>query len=210
MMFVDYQKKTWDEIEKFNTELRKEHYYEITNFWNIADLWREISSRIPCVRKCFAVFNGKFIILEVGDFVEEDEVYKFIIGQTKKEKELADKQWIEEYEKKEREWKAKIPSLIPEYTEKMMKLTDEKYHHLVNDCVTACLNSIYHEYLIEALVEIVDFSNKNKSFEAIEKKLEEQGHSNMSYSIIVSLFGVLSDCGKEFCEWNKNKQEKNK
>lgn len=209
MRLVDYQNKTWEEIENFNTELRKEHYYEITGFWNIADLWREISLRIPCVRKCFAVFNGKFIILDKGDSLEEDDVYKFITGKTRLEKELDDLRWLEEYKRKEREWKAKIPTLIPAYVEKMKKVTEEKYHYDIEKCVHDCLDSIYHEYLVEALIELLEFS-KNKSFEEIEKKIDEQGHSSNTYGIIMSMFRHFSDSGEKYCKWCENKQGVNR
>lgn len=202
MKLVNYQKHTWDEIEKFNTKLRKEHYFEITGFWNISELCKEIQIRIPAKRKMFAVFNGKFIILEEGQSITKDEIYKFITGKTEQENKDENEKWLKEKEEEENKWKEKIPSLIPEYVDKLKKLIDKKYHSVIYDYVNYGLNSIYHEFLIEAIIEILEYE-KDKSFEEIKKKFYEQGHSGMSYNITVAMFRNLSDRGKEFYEWSK-------
>ena len=205
-MFIDYYEKTYDEIEELAHNYRKNGYFEILNFLDIGQLWREICVQRKRGRKYFAVFNGKFIILEKDENITEDELYKFIIGKTKAEKEQADKEWLDEYQRKEREWNDKVPILIPVYTAGLKDVIDEKYHHLAEKYVSECLHSIYHEYLLESLIELLGFS-KGKTFEEIQKKLYEQEHSGMSYSIVINLFKNLSDKGREYFEWQREKDQ---
>ena len=206
-MFIDYNEKTSNEIEEIVRKYRENGYYEIKGFNDISQFWLDLLHiQKACKRKCFADFNGKFIILEEDENITEDELYKFILGKTKSEQEQANQEWLEEYQRKEREWNEKVPFLIPAYTACLKDVIDEKYHFLAKKYVSECLNSIYHEYLIKSLIELLEFS-KDKTFEEIQEKLYEQGHSGMSYSIVINLFKNLSDKGKEYFEWQKERNK---
>lgn len=205
-MFVDYYNKNFEEIEELANHYRKNGYLEIQNFFDVSQLWRNISVQKILGKKLFAVFNGKFIVLEKDENITEDEFYKFLLGRTKKEKEQDEKEWIEEYNRKEQEWKEKISLLVPIYTKELKNVIDKKYHDMVEKCVNECLHSIYREYLVESLIELLYFS-KYKNCEEIHQKLFEQNHSELSYNIIVYWFQNLSDKGKEYFEWQKGKNK---
>lgn len=212
-MFIDKSNCTYDEIDSFKKELNLQEYHEIIHFYSIDELWNEIKRNATSniFKKYFACFNGKFILFEKDNFnMKEDDVYKFITGLTKKEKEEKEKELIDEYHRKENEWKKKIPSLIPEYIEKGHKILDEKYWDIWEKCVPIRLDDLYHGFELDACLEIIEMSNQGKTFEDIEKKFYEQGHSGMSYSLTRAMFKELSDKGKEFYEWSIKKENKRK
>ena len=204
-MFVDYQKESYEHIKAYEMELRSQKYFELINFWNINDLWKEIQFHKG--KKIFAVFNGKFIILEKEDNITEDELYIFITGKNKKENELENKRYIEKLNKDREEYNKKIPELTIKYTNQLKSIVESKYQDKIDEIVKVCLDTIYKEYLIESIIDLVKFS-KDKSMEEIEQKIYSQGHSGNSYDITIHVFSLISDKGKDFLKYlRRNKKE---
>ena len=146
--------------------------------------------------------NSKYILLE-DENISEDDVYLFVLGKTKYEYESYLKNRADTYDREEREFKQKIPVLKQKYSQ--MELVDEKYKEKWIEIVDISLKSIYRDFLIESVVEILEMSNSGASFEEIKEKFYTQGHSGYSYSFARLMFRDLSDRGREFYAWSKKK-----
>lgn len=207
-MMVCYNGKSMEEIANYEKSLIDQGYFEFENFWNIDELWKDIKGfRNRSNKKCFALFNDKFILIEENENITEDDLYKYITGKSKQENILASKKWLEEQNKKKEDYDNKIPKLVIEYREKLKNVLDEKYYDKIDKYLEDSLRTIYREYLIESLIEIIGYS-KDKTLEEIEKKLLEQGHSGMSFNIVIKLFKEFSDKGKEFYQYYIEKENK--
>lgn len=203
-MFVDNQKMTYSEVREYEQNLFKKGFREVSNFWDIDDLAFQVKSNIKNKKyPFFCNFNGKFIIVGKEENISEDDIYKFICGKTKEEKELADKRWIEEHHKKEEEWKNKVPTLVDGYIEKGHKLLNQKYWNIWDKCVPIRLSDLYHGMELDCVLELIKLEKENASFDEIKKALDNQGHSGMSYSLVRVMYRELSDKGKEYFNWSK-------
>ena len=178
-MFVDKRDCTVGECEEFEKSLKINGYIEKNDFFNVQELWKEICD---CIKsgffKVFFECNSKYILLE-DENISEDDVYLFVLGKTKEEYELYLKNREDTYDREEREFKQKIPVLKQKYSQ--MELVDEKYKEKWIEIVDISLKSIYRDFLIESIIEILEMSNKGASFEEIKEKFYTQGHSGYSY-----------------------------
>ena len=198
-MFIDKSRERFEELQKFEKWLEVNGYTKNEHFFCIEELWESICDCIKNNRhKTYFPFNGKYIIFDYEP-ITEDEVYLFICGMTKAERDAKSKKRMEEYENREKEYQSKLPALLNEYKEKVRKLVDEKYFEKANEVVESSLQSIYHEYLTDCLIEILEM--EKQPFEEIKEKLLNQGHSGMSYSLTCFMFGEVSDRGKAFLDW---------
>lgn len=203
-MLIDYQKKPYDEIKKLEDDLRARGYREFYGYLNIAEFWQDMQKQT--VYPCYGKFNDKFVILEGNENYTEDDIYKFIIGKTKAEHILCEKRWHEEYERKEREWQAKIPAMVYEYRKKGHEIIDRKYWQLWDECVPIRLKDLYHGFDLDTTLELI--AMRDASNEELKEKMFNQGHSNMSFCLVKQMFRVLSDRGKEFYDWYENESKK--
>lgn len=200
-MFVDKRDCTVGELKEFEKSLKINGYIENNDFFNVQELWKEICD---CIKsgffKVFFNFNSKYILLE-DENISEDDVYLFILGKTKDEYESYLKNRAEVYDREEREFKQKIPVLKQKYSQ--MELVEEKYKEKWIEIVDLSLKSIYRDFLIESVIEILEMSNRGASFEEIKEKFYNQGHSGHSYSLVRLMFRDLSDRGLAFYAWSK-------
>ena len=200
-MFIDKRDCTVEECEEFEKSLKINGYIENNDFFNVQELWKEICEYIKSgFFNVFFNFNSKYILLE-DENISEDDVYLFILGKTKDEYELYLKNRAEVYDREEREFKQKIPELKQKYNQ--MDLVEEKYKEKWIEIVDISLKSIYRDFLIESVIEILEMSNSGASFEEIKEKFYTQGHSGYSYSLARLMFRDLSDRGLEFYVWSE-------
>lgn len=203
-MFIDKRNCTYQEILKYESQLIEQGYVENTNFFNISELWNEIQHCCKLkIFKRFFEFNGKYILLDNED-ISEDDVYLFVLGKTKKEKEAYDQEQILKYDRELNDYKQKIPQLKIDFYNRGKTIIEEKYLPHWKEVIEVSLNSCYRDYLLESVLEIIEMSNQNKDFETIKNKFYEQGHSGCSYHATLLLFKELSDKGKEYFNWNEN------
>lgn len=193
------------EINDCKEKLIKEGKKEVDGFYDINSLWKTVKKMKNF--NDFAVFNGKILVFEENDTITEDDLFLAILGKTKKQHEDENKKWLKEYQDKEEAWKKQIPSLIPVYIEKGHKIIDEKYWKTYDSAVPIFLNSIYHEYILDCIIEIIELSKNNETFEKIENKFYEQGHSGATYNLTRRFFAEISDFGKNFYEYCLKKEE---
>ena len=206
-MFIDKSNLNIDELTKFEKELKDRCISEIYGFLNLEQLWDSIQNCIKHkVFNVFFAFNGKYIILE-DDNISEDEVYKFICGKTKEQKKIEDDNWLAEYQRKEKQWKDKIPFLTKEYEEKGRRIIAEKYWLKWEELVPIRLNDIYHGFDLDAVLQLIEIANNNESLQNIYKKMFEQGHSGFTYFTVLGMFKELSDVGKQFYDFVSKKEK---
>lgn len=199
-MFIDLRHKNIEQIDNYKNDLKNSGLVQFGSFFNIEQLWQGIElCQKRNVLNRFADFNGKIIIFD--QFITEDKLYKFICGKTKEQRLEEQKIWQEQYDKKEREWKLKIPSLIDDYINKGREIIDSKYMNDWEEIVPIRLRDIYHGFELDSVLEIIKMANNNCPFEKIKEKLYQQGHSGLSYSLTLALFRDFSDVGKQYIKW---------
>jgi hypothetical protein len=144
-------------------------------------------------------FNGK-ILYSDSDTI--DSAYIKITGKTKIENDRLQQEWLEEYKRKEKEHKEKIPELIKEWVAKGKEILSEDKWELWEKCVPMRLNDLYKGFELGCCLEIIKALN-TKTFEDAKKIIDEQDHSGMSFGLICSMLISFSDKGKEFVEYIK-------
>ena len=205
-MFINMQNKTQDEIQIYKNELIKEHSLkEITDFWNLDELWKKIWFHINKKDyNAFADFNGKIII--VSEDITEDSLYNFILGKTKQEYLDESNKNIQKIRLQRKQYEDSINSLIPQYRQNGRKVIKEKYWEEWDNLVTPFLESIYQNFLLDSALDILTKYHKHKmTNQEIERALEHHGHSGASYAITVDCLSRVSDFGKEYKKWLNDK-----
>ena len=75
------------------------------------------------------------------------------------------------------------------------------YWKLWERMVPIRLDDLYHGMELGCTLEIVKILNSGGSLNDAKKKIEDQGHSGMSFSLVCSMVRVLCDRGEEFVEY---------
>ena len=149
-------------------------------------------------RSVYVNFNGHKLY---SCDITLDGAYKEITGMTKAEsikaREEAIKKW--ELERKERKEQAerKIPEWISEGEKSIYPERAEDWQYYVE---TSARQGMYDGSDIDSTLEIMGMLESGASFEEVEKKLEEQGNSGHSYSIVTKNVLHFSKNGPDFYE----------
>ncbi len=148
----------------------------------------------------YADFNGK----QIDSTMTIDQVYQSVLGTTKAESDKYKKEWLEEYEQKERKHKASIPEKTREYIKRGHELFDMTLWDSWDKCVPIRLKDLYHGMELDCTLTLVKMLDKdNCSIEDATKVFNEQGHSGMSASLMFSMMRTFCKHGNEFVEANK-------
>ena len=150
-------------------------------------------STLVCVE-----FNTKMLYSDIDDL---DSAFKKITGKTKAEFDEAEQKRQAEYEREKREHEEGIPKLITEWIEKGNKILDKKYQEYWAKIVPVRLRDIYKGLWVGACLEVIEQLNKNCDLEEAKIKIEEQGHSGMSFGLVCSMIREFCDRGNEFVEY---------
>ena len=130
-----------------------------------------------------------------------DGAYKEITGMTKAEsdkaREEARKKWELERKEKKEQAERKIPEWISDGEKNIFPERAEDWQYYVE---TSARQGMYYGSDIAATLEIMGMLEGGASFEDVEKKLEEQGHSGHSYSIVTKNVLHFSKNGPDFYE----------
>ena len=150
---------------------------------------------------CYAVFNGKEITSEDTLY----EMYLKIVGCSKAEFEKRQKQWHDDYVKREEEHKAKIPELTEVYRKKARGIILEDKLELWDKCVPIRLGDLYHGMELDATLEISKImGDETIDFEARMKNaydlFQKQGHSGMSAGLVMSMLREFCPNGNEIAD----------
>lgn len=136
---------------------------------------------------CCGEFNEK--VLYSTDTI--DEIYTKVLGMTKWKHEEYLLKKHEEYERKESEFKAKIPRLTEEYRKRARGIISEEHLEYWDKIVPVRLNDLYHGMELDCWLDLISVLNDSSKEEL--KRLEEcrilfskQGHSGMSAGLVFS------------------------
>lgn len=89
------------------------------------------------------------------------------------------------------------------WIEKGKKVLEKKYHNLWEEVVPIRLSDLYGGMELGACLEIVAALNSGSRLDMAKEILDKQGHSGLSYGLVVSM--VISFCsrGSEFAKYLK-------
>lgn len=143
-------------------------------------------------------FNGTYLY---SDAITVDSAYLTVTGKTKFEfdelKKLERRRYIQEDE----QYKAKIPQLVKEWKEKGRKILDEKYWTLWDDILPIRLGDLYKGMELPMCLDIIKALNEGCSLEVAKKIIDKQGHSYMSYWLVVNMVYELCERGLDFKQY---------
>ena len=177
----------------------------IKSYEKVDYLGNDISSAVKALLKYKA--EGKRICTEFNgtmlysDTVTMDDAYKSITGKTKVEFDKAQQEWRENYDREEREFKERIPSLSEEWIIKGREiLTKDKWDYW-DKIVPIRLGDLYHGMELGCCLDIVNILNNNGTLDEAKLMIESQDHSGMSWGLVCSMVKEFCDRGQEFCNY---------
>lgn len=168
----------------------------IDNAWKM--LLRESAD---CGDTCFGMFNGK----EIRSTDTLDDAYVKIMGQTKAEYEKEMQDWRDEYDRKEKEHKDSIPSLVPGYCERARGVILEDQYDYWDKIVPIRLGDLYHGMELDATLDLCKIM-RDESLgydERLRKAYDEfmnQGHSGMSAGLVASMLRKFCPNGEDLAD----------
>lgn len=189
---IKHDGKEYEELEFYAGAMLDKCIDRIKSFW-------DFDKRLVC-----ASFNDHMMY---SDTITVDGVYLDVCGMTKQEHDKKREDELKEYERKKNEHEEKIPELTKVWVEKGKEVLDEEYLDMWNDCVPIRLRDLYRGMELECCLDIVKMLNNDSSFEDCEAILDSQGHSGVSYSLVLGMIFHFSKRGKEFNQYIKDKRD---
>jgi len=175
--------------------------YKTVNFSLGSDIEDAVKQLLNCrtngILAC-GNFNGTTLY---SDTVSMDEAYLSIVGKTKAELDKSHQEWRDNYNKEQREFKERIPSLSEEWMKKGRELLAERKLELWDKIVPIRLGDLYHGMELGNCLDIVKILNDNGTLDEAKEKIESQNHSGMSYGLVCSMVREFCDRGQEFAEY---------
>lgn len=150
--------------------------------------------------KVYGSFNGHKLY---SDTVTLDNAYKKITGYTKKD---YDEKMKKEYEENKRyleECKLNAAKNIPNWIECGHKILSKDKWDLWNKIVPIRAKDLYNGFELDCTLEIEKILNKrlDTSFKEAKYVLENQGHSGMSYNLVLSMIKDFCTDGEDFVKY---------
>lgn len=143
-------------------------------------------------------FNGTKLY---SDTVTMDGAYKSIVGVTKIEFDESQRKWRENYERERREHKEKIPELSQMWMEKGREVLSKDKWEYWDKIVPIRLGDLYRGMELGMSLDIIKILNSGGTLDEAKTKIENQGHSGMSFGLVCSMVKNLCDRGSEFTEY---------
>jgi hypothetical protein len=143
-------------------------------------------------------FNGTMLY---SDTITMDSAYLEILGKTKIEFDKGQKEWRDNYEREEREFKKSIPLLSEEYIKRGKEIIDKDKLDYWNEIVPIRLEDLYHGMELDCCLNIVKILNEGCTLDEAKKMIESQNHSGMSYGLVRAMVREFSKRGQEFSEY---------
>ena len=151
---------------------------------------------------CYGIFNGHPIY---SDNLNRDEIFIRICGMTEQDLESRKKQAALDYEKQEKEFKKRIPTMAKKYFALAKGVIADDKLEKWNQVVPIRLNDLYKGMELDATLDIIKELNKadenNNHFAEAKQKFESQGHSGMSWGLMCSMLIEFAPNGEEFVNY---------
>ncbi|WP_226035686.1 hypothetical protein [Aquibacillus saliphilus] len=145
----------------------------------------------------FGEFNGFKLY---SDTVTVDGAYKEIIGKTKSEFDKSQQEWRERMDREDEKHKESIPELSKEWMRKGRRILSEDKWEYWDKIVPVRLGDLYHGMELGNCLDLVE-TLKTGTLDDAKEKIENQGHSGMSFGLVCSMVREFSDRGTEFVEY---------
>lgn len=176
---------------------------EIWGALNLDDALKMVKAeaeKFGCV--CWAEFNME----KIYSTDSVDDAYLKVCGCTKAERDAKDKQWHEEYERKEQEHKDNIPALTEKYCQEARGLVIEEELEFWDKCVPIRLNDLYQGMELGCTLDLIRIMRDESLYwiERLDKARDmfyHQGHSGMSASLMFSMLCKFCPDGKKLVEY---------
>ena len=175
----------------------KEGYHELTTYAGMTIEGAVAVLRYYHTHGCKACmeFNGTYLY---SDAITVDSAYLAVTGKTKIEYDLHVKAEHDRYIREENEHKMKIPQLIVEWKREGRKILDKKYWPHWDEILPIRLGDLYKGAELPMCLDIVKLLNNGRSLEEARNVLNEQGHSGLSYCLVINMVNELCDRGSDF------------
>ena len=145
-------------------------------------------------------FNGTTLY---SDTVSLDSAYSEVTGMTYFERCEADIAEKVRRDKEEQERQTRLPSNIAAWIERGSGLVKPEKFEYWTKIVPIRANDLYHGMELNACLDIIEILNAGCSIASAKKKIDDQNHSGMSYSLVRALVREFAERGEEFVEYGK-------
>lgn len=165
---------------------------------------RTINPNIIGTNLVYTMFNGHPIY---SDNLDVDEIYSRVCNNTgNKQKEIE-----LDYEKAEKEFQKKIPTLAKKYNALAKGvIADDKLDQWY-EIVPVRLRDLYHGMELDATLEIIKELNKatdsNNHFAEAKNIFGKQDHSGLSYGLMYAMLNMFAPNGVEFVKYCNSSEE---
>lgn len=164
--------------------------------------WKKLlKESAECEDTCFGKFNDR----EILSTDTLDEAYMKITGKTKEQSNKEIQDWRDECERKEKEHKDSIPSLVPLYCERARSVILEDQYNLWDKIVPTRLGDLYHGMELGCTLDLCEIMRDesisyDKRLRKAYKAFMDQGHSGMSASLVASMLKVFCPDGEDLAD----------
>ena len=150
----------------------------------------------------FGYFNGEVLY---SNTVSLDSAYLKITGKTRYEFIKQQENSLNEYKKEQQEYEKNIPNLINEYKKLGHDILSVDKWDKWDEIVPIRLRDLYKGMELDNCLEIAVILKQqgNEGFTRSKEILNGQGHSEMSYGLVLSMIETFADYGEQFVEWIK-------
>jgi len=150
---------------------------------------------------CFGMFNGK----EIYSTDSVDEAYMKVLGKTKAEFEEGQRKWREEYERAEREHRARIPQLTEHNRNEARGLVLDSELEYWDEIVPIRLGDLYHGMELQQVLDCCKIMRDESLVYAarLEKAYDafmSAGHSGMSANLTMAMLARFCPHGMELAD----------
>lgn len=154
-----------------------------------------------CGEVCSSKFNDKYLLST--DTL--DEAYLRIVGKTKAQMDEARRKWMEEYNKREAEFKKRIPRLIDTYRKKARGLILEEMLEKWDEVVPIRLNDLYHGMELDEVLESCRIMRDesvgyDKRLRKAYDRFMDSGHSGASAYLTASMLRAFCPNGDDLSD----------
>lgn len=146
--------------------------------------------------KVYTKFNEE--ILYSGMTV--DEAYTLVLGHDYAHFEARLLLEREAYEKEQEEHLNSVDSLTEYWIEKGQRVLSPDHWDKWSECVPIRLKDLYRGMELKCTIDIIESLNENNYVQAKER-LDAQGHSGMSYSLVKCMVKDFCYKGEDFYRW---------
>lgn len=151
----------------------------------------------------YAIFNG----VEILHTDTPDKISVKVTGKTIAEREAKRRAWYEEYDRKEREHKARIPELTEKYRKEARGVIPEDKLSRWDKIVPIRLDDLYKGMELDEWLKMIrilnEDSSKEERFIKAKEIFDNAGHSGMSASLVLSGLCEFHPDGKECSDYIK-------